>query len=138
MPLVKYGVRFQNFIWAPVHVKLYSLAETPQPPPPPHLGSYTRALFVSQDRRHLFVTLCTYIPPFYLPSALSLSSIFSDPASSPPPFISLSLFFLSLFFVYFFGGLVCVVFLKDDWIPTQRAAVASRCATNLATHLFET
>ncbi len=24
--------------------------------PPPHLGSYTRALFVSQDRRHLCVT----------------------------------------------------------------------------------
>ncbi len=26
------------------------------PPPSPHLGSYTRALLVSQDRRHLFVT----------------------------------------------------------------------------------
>ncbi len=26
------------------------------PTPPPHLGSYTRALLVSQDRRHLFVT----------------------------------------------------------------------------------
>ncbi len=25
-------------------------------PAPPHLGSYTRALLVSQDRRHLFVT----------------------------------------------------------------------------------
>jgi hypothetical protein len=25
-------------------------------PPPPHLGSYTRELLVSQDRRHLFVT----------------------------------------------------------------------------------
>jgi hypothetical protein len=25
-------------------------------PPPPHLGSYTRTLLVSQDRRHLFVT----------------------------------------------------------------------------------
>ncbi len=39
------------------YVQLYSLAETPQLPPlPPHLGSYTRALLVSQDRRHLFVT----------------------------------------------------------------------------------
>jgi hypothetical protein len=38
--------------------QLYSLAETP--PPPPHLGSYTRALLVSQDRRHLFVTPCLY------------------------------------------------------------------------------
>ncbi len=26
--------------------------------PPPHLGSYTRALLVSQDRRHFFVTPC--------------------------------------------------------------------------------
>jgi hypothetical protein len=28
----------------------------PATPPPPHLGSYTKALLVSQDRRHLFVT----------------------------------------------------------------------------------
>ncbi len=28
------------------------------PPPAPHLGLYTRALLVSQDRRHLFVTPC--------------------------------------------------------------------------------
>ncbi len=27
-----------------------------KPPPPPYLGSYTRALLVSQDRWHLFVT----------------------------------------------------------------------------------
>ncbi len=27
-------------------------------PSPPHLGSYTRTLLVSQDRRHLFVTPC--------------------------------------------------------------------------------
>ncbi len=55
---VKYGVRSPKFIWAPC-AQLYSLAETPQPPPPflPHLGSYTRALLVSQDRRHLYVTL---------------------------------------------------------------------------------
>ncbi len=26
------------------------------PPPPPYLGSYTRALLVNQDRRHLLVT----------------------------------------------------------------------------------
>ncbi len=50
---------------------------------------------------------------------------------------------------YFFGGLVladfCVahaiayvahfVFLRDVWIRTQRAAVASRRATNLANYL---
>ncbi len=30
-------------------------AETPQlPPSPPHLGSQTRALLVSQERRHIF------------------------------------------------------------------------------------
>jgi hypothetical protein len=50
-----------------------------------------------------------------------------------------------LFFVYFFGGLQCVghsfayvahfVLLRDVWIRTQGAAVASRRATNLATHL---
>jgi hypothetical protein len=28
------------------------------PPLPPYLGSHTRALLVSQDRRHLFVTPC--------------------------------------------------------------------------------
>jgi hypothetical protein len=31
---------------------------------------------------------------------------------------------------------VYFVFLRDVWIRTQRAAVASRCATNLATHLI--
>ncbi len=45
----------------------------------------------------------------------------------------------------FFGGLECIghsvayvahfVFLRYVWIRTQRAVVASRCATNLATHL---
>ncbi len=35
---VKYGVRSPNFIWAPC-AWLYSLAETPQLPSPPHLGS---------------------------------------------------------------------------------------------------
>ncbi len=38
-----------EFIGAPC-AQLYSLAETPQPPPSPALGSYTRALLVSQDR----------------------------------------------------------------------------------------
>jgi hypothetical protein len=49
------------------------------------------------------------------------------------------------FFVYFFDGLECLgpsfayvahfVFLRDVWILTQRAAVASRRAANLATLL---
>jgi hypothetical protein len=36
---------------------LYSLTKTPHPTP--HSGSYTRALLVSQDRLHLFVTPCS-------------------------------------------------------------------------------
>ncbi len=38
--------------------QLYSLAETPHPPPP---NSNRRALLVSKDRRHLFVTPCFFI-----------------------------------------------------------------------------
>jgi hypothetical protein len=54
----------------------------------------------------------------------------------------------SIFFVYFLGGLECVghffayvaylKLLKDVWIRTQRAALASRRATNLVTHLPDT
>jgi hypothetical protein len=54
---VKNGVRSPKFIWSPV----YSCAHWPGPrnsPLPTHLGSYTRALLVSQDRRHLFLTPC--------------------------------------------------------------------------------
>jgi hypothetical protein len=49
-----------KFIWAPC-AQLYSLAETPQQAPPSpalELMYSTRALMVSQDRRHLFVTPC--------------------------------------------------------------------------------
>jgi hypothetical protein len=38
------------------------------------------------------------------------------------------------FFVYFFGFLECLFF-RHVWIRNQRAAVASRRATNIATHL---
>jgi hypothetical protein len=50
-------------------VQRYSLAENPQLPPPPHLGSLTRALLVSQDRRHLFVTPWggAYLPSLAVP-----------------------------------------------------------------------
>jgi hypothetical protein len=64
-------------------------------------------------------------------------------AFSPPlfiPFSSLS----SISLNYFFVGLECVghsfayvahfAFLGDIWIRTLNAAVASRCATKLATH----
>jgi hypothetical protein len=37
-------------------VQLVSLAETPQLPPSPRIWAHTRALLVSQDRRHLFAT----------------------------------------------------------------------------------
>jgi hypothetical protein len=36
---------------------------------------------------------------------------------------------------YSFAYVCHFVFLGDVWIRNQRAAVASRCATNLATHL---
>jgi hypothetical protein len=36
------------------------------PPPLPHLGSYTRALLVSQFGRHLFVTPCLIVFIFYV------------------------------------------------------------------------
>ncbi len=45
----KDGIRYPKFILAPC-AQLYLAAGTP------HLGSYTRALLVSQERRHLFVT----------------------------------------------------------------------------------
>jgi hypothetical protein len=55
-----HGVRSTKFIWAPVNSCTHWLRVKPRnsPPLPLHLGSYTRALLVSQDRRHLFVTPC--------------------------------------------------------------------------------
>jgi hypothetical protein len=54
--IYRFRVRSPKFIRAPC-AQLYSLAEPPPPAPPPprHLGSYTRALLVSQYRRHLSV-----------------------------------------------------------------------------------
>ncbi len=49
-------------------------------PPPPHLNSYARALLVSQDRRHLFVTPCfpvMSIPLLFLHFCPFLSPILS-------------------------------------------------------------
>ncbi len=47
--------------WAPVYSCCHWLRSRNSPPPlPPHLGSYTRALLVSQDRRHLFDTPWVY------------------------------------------------------------------------------
>jgi hypothetical protein len=69
-------------------------------PLPPHLGSYTRALLVSQDRRRLFVTplgrrkmqygrhLCTWIRinTFRIRiQQLNLQRIHADPDSHPHP-----------------------------------------------------
>jgi hypothetical protein len=44
-----FGLHVHSCTW-------YSLTDTCNPTPTPHLGSYTRALLVSQDRRHLFIT----------------------------------------------------------------------------------
>jgi hypothetical protein len=63
-PLWSHGVICPKYIWALVYVQLFLLTETPQSTPPPHLVSYTRALLVSQDRRHLFVTPCLRHSPY--------------------------------------------------------------------------
>ncbi len=54
---VKYGVRSSNFIWAPCAQLYY-----PATPRPPRIWAHicTRVLLVSQDRRHLFVSLYQY------------------------------------------------------------------------------
>ncbi len=53
----------------------------------------------------------------------------------------------NIYIVYFVGGQESVghsfayvahfLFLRDAWIRTQRSAIASRSATNLATHLYK-
>ncbi len=50
---IPYRVGSRKFIWAPVYSCSHWLR--PRNSPSPHLGSYTGALLVSQDRRHLFV-----------------------------------------------------------------------------------
>jgi hypothetical protein len=54
-------VDLQSLFGLHVHCAVHSCTHWLRPrnltPSPPHLGSYTRALLVSQDRRHLFVTL---------------------------------------------------------------------------------
>jgi hypothetical protein len=60
-------------------------------------------------------------------------------------FLKLKSSICEVFFKYYFGGLECdghsfayvahFVVLRDVWIRTQRAAEASRRATNLANHL---
>ncbi len=49
-------VRYPKFIWAPGGAQLYSLAETPQSPPPRIWAHIRGGRLVSQDRRHLFET----------------------------------------------------------------------------------
>ncbi len=56
---VKYGGRSPKFIWTPCHVMCTAVLigwDPATPSLPPHWDSYTRALLVSKDRRHLFVT----------------------------------------------------------------------------------
>jgi hypothetical protein len=60
--------------------QLNSLAETPQPPPPhpPYWDSYTRALLVSKDGRHLSVTRMPTKLEFQFVISLPLSNIIWD------------------------------------------------------------
>jgi hypothetical protein len=50
----------QSLFGLHVHSCTHWLKPRNRNPPPPHLGSYTRVLLVSQDRRHLFVTPWVY------------------------------------------------------------------------------
>jgi hypothetical protein len=61
-------IDLQSLFGLSVNSCMYSLAETPQhtPHPPVYLGSYTRVLFVSQDRRYLFVTYDIRYPSHYV------------------------------------------------------------------------
>ncbi len=61
---VKNGVRSLKFIWAPC-AQLYSLAETPQLPPPPAFGLIYEALLVSHERDiSLGPLICTFGIPY--------------------------------------------------------------------------
>jgi hypothetical protein len=66
-PQVKYGVRSPKFILGSMCTALLIGWDpaTALPPIPPHLGSYTRALLVSQDRQYLFMTPCTDLINFW-------------------------------------------------------------------------
>ncbi len=56
-PLVKYGGGSPMFIWAPFHVMCTAVLTGWDPQTPPRIWTrITRALLVSTDRRHLFVT----------------------------------------------------------------------------------
>jgi hypothetical protein len=56
MIYVNYGVRTPKFILAPC-AQLYSLAETPQPaPPPPRIWAHIRGRYIGQPR--LTTSLC--------------------------------------------------------------------------------
>ncbi len=57
--VVKYGVRSLKF--GLLYIAVLVGWNPATPPSPRHWGSYTRALLVSQDRRHLFVTSCAYL-----------------------------------------------------------------------------
>jgi len=51
-----FNVDLQSLFELDVHSCTHWLR--PRNPTPPHLGSYTRALLASQDKRHIFVTSC--------------------------------------------------------------------------------
>jgi hypothetical protein len=87
--------------------------------PPPHLGSYTRALLVSHDRRHLFVTPgCN--EPYFNPFLCVLCTvsfrtyhmllIFSSPVCSPRPHFILPRI-ISLFSLHCLHPFLCALFI---------------------------
>ncbi len=88
-PWVKYGLYLQSLFGLHVH-SCTNVGWDPATPPPAHLGSYTRALLVSQYRRRLFVTPC--------------SSVFRIAAKNPVSFQAKINFFP-----------FCLYFLPSNW-----------------------
>ncbi len=77
------GGRSPKFIWAPCHVMCTAVPigwDPATPPPSPSIWTrITRAILVSKDRRHLFVTPCLHLCSF---SSEDLSSPTGQPASN--------------------------------------------------------
>jgi hypothetical protein len=140
------------FMWAPC-AQLYSLAETPHPPPP-HLGSYTRASLVSEDRRLLFVTPCTLtyllfveLQEYLVFLVVKISPVWFSTAGALPTYclatllgglrflantktkiliFSFEILFSCFFFYFYFSARVCFCF--SGTVSSWAAGIASTVA----------
>ncbi len=71
----------------------------PPPPPPRHLGSYTRALLVSQDRRHLSVTPGSHV--YFILCSSSVIYVIASHSFWALFWKTTGLFFFSQFIIFF-------------------------------------